>query len=146
MWGWSCHTDKLRKEVCEPSEEFDFSAKTLQAHMKTHSKLILKSLIYHTANWWDDLTLWPCCESSESLHLTPWACCDLFARSTNELTMQLQQWARCDLTVNLTVGHSGESSECGVSLHHHWEGIATVYCLCFTFALSCCFWTMLHHS
>ena len=32
--------------------------------------------------------LWPSCESSVSLHLTLWACCDLFVRSTDELTKQ----------------------------------------------------------
>ena len=40
-----------------PSEEFEFTANTLQAHMKTHCKLILKPLIYLTANSQDDLTL-----------------------------------------------------------------------------------------
>ena len=40
-----------------PSEEFEFTANTLQAHMKTHSKLILKPLIYHTAISRDELTL-----------------------------------------------------------------------------------------
>ena len=33
-----------------PSEEFELTANTLQAHMKTHNKLILKPLIYLTAN------------------------------------------------------------------------------------------------
>ena len=32
--------------------------------------------------------LWPSRESSMSLHLTPWACCDLFVRSTDELSLQ----------------------------------------------------------
>ena len=40
-----------------PSEEFKFTANTLQAHMKTDGKLILKPLIYLTANSQDDLTL-----------------------------------------------------------------------------------------
>ena len=51
------------------------------------AKLILKPLIYLPVNSQHDLTLWPCCESSVSLHLTPWACCDLFMRSTDLLTM-----------------------------------------------------------
>ena len=50
----------LEEEVSvffSPSKEFELTAKTLQAHMKTHSKLILKPLIYYTANSQDDLTL-----------------------------------------------------------------------------------------
>ena len=47
----------LKVEWLQPSEEFQFIASTLQAHMKTHVKLILKPLIYHTANFLDDLTL-----------------------------------------------------------------------------------------
>ena len=39
-----------------PSEEFELTAKLL-AHMKTYGKLILKPLIYLTANSQDDLTL-----------------------------------------------------------------------------------------
>ena len=39
-----------------PSEEFELTANTLQAHMKTHGKLILKPLIYLTAHSGDDLT------------------------------------------------------------------------------------------
>ena len=40
-----------------PSEEFELTANTLQAPMKTDGRLILKPLIYHTANSPDDLTL-----------------------------------------------------------------------------------------
>ena len=41
---------------CLPSEEFELTANTLQAHMKPHGKLILKPLIYLTAHSSDDLT------------------------------------------------------------------------------------------
>ena len=40
-----------------PSEAFELTASTLQAHMKPHSKLILKPLIYLTAHLHDELTL-----------------------------------------------------------------------------------------
>ena len=40
-----------------PSEEFELTANTLQAHMKPFGKLILKPLICLTANSQDDLTL-----------------------------------------------------------------------------------------
>ena len=39
-----------------PSEEYELRAKTLQARMKPHGKLILKPLIYLTAHSRDDLT------------------------------------------------------------------------------------------
>ena len=39
-----------------PSEEFELTAKTLQARMKPHGKLILKPLIYLTAQSRHDLT------------------------------------------------------------------------------------------
>ena len=41
-----------------PSEEFELTANTLWAHMKTHGKLVLKPLIYLKANSQDMLTLW----------------------------------------------------------------------------------------
>ena len=41
---------------CVPSEEIELTANTLQAHMKPHSMLILKPLIYLTAHSQDDLT------------------------------------------------------------------------------------------
>ena len=40
-----------------PSEEFELTANTRWAHMKTHGKLILKPLIYLTANSQEDLTV-----------------------------------------------------------------------------------------
>ena len=40
----------------KPSEEFELTANTLQAHMKPQSKLILKLLIYLTTHSRDDLT------------------------------------------------------------------------------------------
>ena len=40
-----------------PSEEFEFTANTLRAHMITYGKLILKPLIYLTANTADELIL-----------------------------------------------------------------------------------------
>ena len=43
--------------VHEPSEEFELTANTLRAHMKTHVKLILKPLIYLTADSQDEFTL-----------------------------------------------------------------------------------------
>ena len=54
---------KILRKQCEPaclavpSEEFEFTTNTLQAHMKTHGKLILKPFVYHTANSRDDVTL-----------------------------------------------------------------------------------------
>ena len=39
-----------------PSEEFELTANTLQAHMKPYGKLILNPLIYLTAHSCDDLT------------------------------------------------------------------------------------------
>ena len=66
-----------------PSEEFELTANTLQAH----GKLILKPLIYLTVHSRDDLTAVTFFESSVSLHLTPWTCCDLFVRSADELSM-----------------------------------------------------------
>ena len=41
---------------CHPCEEFELTANALQAHMKPHIKLILKSLIYLKAHSGDDLT------------------------------------------------------------------------------------------
>ena len=61
--------------------------------------------------------LWPSCKSSVSLHLTPWACCDLFVRSTDALIMQWLQCDHCDVTGNLTVRHSGESTLSMVLAH-----------------------------
>ena len=39
-----------------PSEEFELTANTLQAHMKPHCKFILKLFIYLTVHSQDDLT------------------------------------------------------------------------------------------
>ena len=67
---WSLCTGHLCKHPL-PSDEFELTANTLQAHMKPQGKLILKPLIYLMANTQDELTLWPCCEPAVSLRLTP---------------------------------------------------------------------------
>ena len=43
--------------VALPGEKIEFTANILQSLMKTHGKLILKPLIYLTANSQDELTL-----------------------------------------------------------------------------------------
>ena len=73
----------------QPSEEFELTANTLQAHMKPHGKLILKPLSYLTMHSQDDLTavtfLWVLHEfAAHTVSLL----CDLFVRSTDELTIQ----------------------------------------------------------
>ena len=52
-----CNSHSELAEVAVPIEQFELTANTLQAHMKTHGKLILKPLICLTANSHDDLTL-----------------------------------------------------------------------------------------
>ena len=47
-WYESNNTDTYDGAI--PSEEFELTANTLQAHMKPHGKLILKLLIYLTAH------------------------------------------------------------------------------------------------
>ena len=53
-----------------PSEEFELTANTLQAHMKPHGKLILKPLIYVTMLSLDDLTAVTFLLVLRELHLT----------------------------------------------------------------------------
>ena len=53
-WYESNNTDTYDGAI--PSEEFELTANTLQAHMKPHGKLILKPLIYLTVHSRDDLT------------------------------------------------------------------------------------------
>ena len=57
-----------------PSEEFELKANSLGAHIETQGKLILRTLSYLTLDSQDELT--------------PWACCELFMRLPDELTMQ----------------------------------------------------------
>ena len=45
------------RHTYNPGKECELTANTLSAHMKTHSKLILKPLIYLIANSQDELTL-----------------------------------------------------------------------------------------
>ena len=58
--SWKCREGKfvcIVLAVVMPSEVFELIANTLQAHRKTHCKLILKPLIYLTNNSQDELTL-----------------------------------------------------------------------------------------
>ena len=64
-----------------PSEEFELTANTLQAHMKPHGKLILKPLIYLTVHSWDDLNavtfLWVLREFASNSVSLLWPICEI---------------------------------------------------------------------
>ena len=65
--------------------------------------------------------LWPPGESPVSCISHRWACCDLFVRSTVELSKLWQQCDHYDLTINLTVTHSWWV-HCELALAHIFTG------------------------
>ena len=103
MSFWSLFVSKWVIVISCPS--YAIPVKNLSSQL-THSKLTWNLM---ASSFWSRSTtsqrthemisqLWPSCESSVSLHLTPWVCCDLFVRSTDELSMKCSSV----LTVRLT--------------------------------------------
>ena len=91
---------------CEPSVSLQLtpwacspcsSSSELTAKVATPRKLTASSFWSHSSTSQPTHKMrWGCCEPSVSLQLTPWAWCELFARSTDKLTMQWKQLAHCE--------------------------------------------------
>ena len=98
-----------------PSEEFELTANTLQAHM---NKWKLTQAHF-------EATHLPRSKHTRQTHTVTllWAFCQ-FATHTVSLLLgicEINQWAHCDLTVTLTVRHSGEP-RVSMALAHIFTG------------------------
>ena len=146
VWNCNCHDCCLPqlgknclgpKTVTYPSEEFEFTTKSQWAHNETHSdsfwQLLSSSQRTQKMN--------SHCELSVSLQLTPWACWELFMRSSlwaNHAVVTVSSlwvgllWAHCvsslwshsDVTyLPHSVRFRWAHCEHGVSSPLHWANI-----------------------
>ena len=97
--------------------------------MITHGKLILKPTSTSQQTNKMNSRLWPCCEPSVSLQLTPWAICDinLWAHQALVAVSSLWLWSYC-----LPHGETFRwaQGEYGVRSHLHWDGLRVAHSMC----------------
>ena len=99
-----------------PSKEFELAANSLWAHIITHDNVIMRPLIWLTANSRDELTLLACFEPSVSLEFTLWACCEITGWAHHAMVEVSSQCSHCER-------FRWAYFEYGFSSHLHWDGI-----------------------